>query len=62
VIYDTIRLLRLLDSDRGAEGGADERRRPRIDRRTCKFLNYRLKAVVSQLLGVHMLDFPSTAA
>jgi DNA polymerase I-like protein with 3'-5' exonuclease and polymerase domains len=62
VIYDTMRLLRLLDSDRGAERGTDGRHRPRVDRRSRKFLNYRLKAAVRQLLGVRMLDFPGPAA
>jgi DNA polymerase I-like protein with 3'-5' exonuclease and polymerase domains len=61
-ILDTMRLLRLRDQDRGAERGADERRRPRVDRRSRKLLNYRLKDAVPQLLGIRMLAFPGKAA
>jgi DNA polymerase I-like protein with 3'-5' exonuclease and polymerase domains len=59
-IVDTLKLLRLLDQDRG--GDKDERRRPRIDRRAPAgarlLLNNRLKDVVPQLLGVRLRDFP----
>jgi DNA polymerase I-like protein with 3'-5' exonuclease and polymerase domains len=59
-VVDTLKLLRLLDQDRG--GDKAERRRPRIDRRapvgTRLLLNYRLKDAVPQLLGVRLRDFP----
>ncbi len=59
-IVDSLKLLRLLDQDRGGDNA--ERRRPRIDRRapvgTQLLLNYRLKDAVPQLLGVRLRDFP----
>jgi DNA polymerase I-like protein with 3'-5' exonuclease and polymerase domains len=58
---DTLKLLRLLDQDRGREGGGQEGHRPRIDLRAPdgpQAMNYKLKPVVAQLLNIHMNDFP----
>jgi DNA polymerase I-like protein with 3'-5' exonuclease and polymerase domains len=59
-VRDTLRLLQLLDQDRGRD--ATERRKPRIDLRAPAgspyLLNYRLKNVVPQLLGYRMVEFP----
>jgi DNA polymerase I-like protein with 3'-5' exonuclease and polymerase domains len=59
-VRDTLRLLQLLDQDRGRD--ATERRKPRIDLRAPTgspyLLNYRLKNVVPQLLGYRMTEFP----
>lgn len=61
-VRDTRKLLQLLDQDRGREGGGGEDKHwPRTDLRAPggpALMNYKLKAVVAQLLGIHMEDFP----
>src|SRR5512135_2874129 len=56
---DTLKILRLLDQDRGGGAGQD---RARVDRQAPDdaepLLNYRLKDVVRQLLGLRMPHFP----
>jgi DNA polymerase I-like protein with 3'-5' exonuclease and polymerase domains len=54
-----MKLLRLIDPDRGAS----DKQLARLDRRDPPLLlNYKLKASVQQILGVKLLDFPGPAA
>ena len=58
-IRDTEKLLRLVDQDRGRDGG--DVKTARVDRRHPggpKWMNCKLKDVVPQLLGLPMIDFP----
>ena len=63
VVHDTLKILRLLDQDRGTDKGASSGQRvPRKDLRAPVeapyHLDYRLKHVVPQLLGIRMPEFP----
>jgi DNA polymerase I-like protein with 3'-5' exonuclease and polymerase domains len=62
-VTDTLKLLKLVDGDRGTEAddGGVGARTPRTDRRCGEPLNYRLKDVARHLLGVRPLDFPGAA-
>lgn len=58
---DTLKLLRLIDQDRGAEGGGQDKHKPRLDLLAPdgpEPMNYKLKLVTSQLLGIRMPYFP----
>jgi DNA polymerase I-like protein with 3'-5' exonuclease and polymerase domains len=58
-VRDTLKLLKLIDPDRGAS----DKQRARLDRRDPPLLlNYKLKASVRQILGVKLLDFPGPAS
>jgi DNA polymerase I-like protein with 3'-5' exonuclease and polymerase domains len=63
-VRDTLKLLRLLDQDRGGERGELEKRRPRRDLSAGDdahmVLDYRLKHVAGQLLGIKMPHFPGS--
>lgn len=58
---DTLKLLRLIDQDRGREGGTQDKHQPRMDLAAPdggEIMNYKLKAVAAQLLGIRMPSFP----
>jgi len=59
---DTLKLLRLVDQDRGRGGGGQDKHSPRIDLHAPAdsplHLDYKLKHVAGQLLGIHMPHFP----
>jgi DNA polymerase I-like protein with 3'-5' exonuclease and polymerase domains len=61
-VRDTLKLLRLLDQDRGGDHDSSARRRPRRDLTAPEGspvpLNYKLKNVAGQLLGIKMPNFP----
>jgi len=61
-VRDTLAILRLLDQDRLGGGGGRRKRFPRRDLRAPEHapvtLDYRLKHVAGQLLGLHLIDFP----
>ena len=63
-VRDTLKLLRLLDQDRGGERDGSSKRKPRRDLRATAdsliLLNYRLKNVAGQLLGIKMPTFPGS--
>jgi DNA polymerase I-like protein with 3'-5' exonuclease and polymerase domains len=63
---DTLKLLRLLDQDRGGDGSVTGRREPRKDLRSPDGaparLDYKLKHVAGQLLGLRMPHFPGAIA
>lgn len=65
-IRDTLKLLRLIDQDRGRSGKDSEVKRPRRDLvappGTSFTLDYKLKNVVGQLLGIRMPHFPGLIA
>ncbi|MDY3555982.1 DNA polymerase [Gemmata sp. JC717] len=63
-VHDTLKLLKLLDPDRGVEkddGGVGSRM-PRLDRRFSEPLNYRLKDVARTLLVLQAQDYPGGVA
>ncbi len=60
-VSDTLKLMKLIDSDRGSEFDAGEsggNQRPRLHRVTGDLLNYRLKDLVRAELRINPLDFP----
>ena len=61
---DTLKLLRLLDQDRGGAEDMASKRQPRRDLKAPagapSALDYRLKHVVAQLLGIRMPHFPGS--
>src|SRR5262249_36229273 len=60
-IYDTLRLLKLYDSDRGPEAGdgtGTGSRLPRFERRYREAMNYKLKDVARHLLNLQAQQFP----
>jgi len=64
-IHDTMKLLKLYDSDRGREkddGTGVGGNLPRYERRHKESLNYKLKDVTRHLLSVQAIDFPGHAA
>jgi DNA polymerase I-like protein with 3'-5' exonuclease and polymerase domains len=65
-VHDTLKLLRLIDQDRGAEREGSTKRRPRRDLRAPEhapmLLDYKLKHVAGQLLGLKMPHFPGSIA
>jgi DNA polymerase I-like protein with 3'-5' exonuclease and polymerase domains len=65
-VRDTLKLLRLLDQDRGGDKEATGRGEPRLDRRAPAeaplHLDYKLKHVCGQLLGLRLRHFPGAIA
>ena len=65
-VRDTLKLLRLLDQDRGGDREATGRGEPRTDLRAPQGapprLDYKLKHVCAQLLGLRMPHFPGAIA
>jgi DNA polymerase I-like protein with 3'-5' exonuclease and polymerase domains len=58
-VRDTLKLLKILDPDRGPS----DKQRARVDRRDPPLLlGYGLKDAVRQILGVRLLEFPGQAA
>ncbi|HEV3237482.1 MAG TPA: DNA polymerase, partial [Gemmataceae bacterium] len=60
-IHDTMKLLKLLDGDRGPEmgdGAGTGTRQPRFERRYKEALNYKLKDLAGHLLNVKPLGYP----
>src|SRR5262249_40070626 len=61
-VRDTLKLLRLMDQDRGAQGEGSDRHKPRRDllaaEGVSEFLDYRLKSAAAQLLGLKMPSLP----
>jgi len=63
-VRDTMKLLKLLDGDRGKEADNDDgagTRSHRIDRRYGEPLSYKLKNVARHELGVRPLEYPGAA-
>lgn len=63
-VADTLKLVKLVDSDRGTDFGDTSvgSQRPRRQRSTGQPLNYRLKDLARTILGVRPLDFPGAVA
>jgi DNA polymerase I-like protein with 3'-5' exonuclease and polymerase domains len=63
IVHDTMKLLKLYDSDRGHERDDETgtgSHLPRLERRFNQPLNYKLKDVGRHLLGINPLDFPGS--
>jgi DNA polymerase I-like protein with 3'-5' exonuclease and polymerase domains/DNA-directed RNA polymerase subunit RPC12/RpoP len=62
-VVDTLKLLKLSDSDRGRElydGAGGNAQTPRRNRNTGDLLNYKLKNIARNMLHVNPLDFPGS--
>jgi len=65
VIHDTMKLLKLYDSDRGREGDdgtGTGGQQSRFERRFKEPMNYKLKDVARHLLSIQAIDFPGNPA
>lgn len=64
-VLDTLKLMKLVDSDRGSKFDAGEtggNQRPRLHRRSGDSLNYRLKDIARTELNINPLDFPGNVS